>query len=100
MIYFICHLDDSEEGLDGVADNHGAVLQLLLVRVAVTVDDLHLLHDGRLARLARPQQQQLDLPQPCSASTIEFINFDIDLYYLLSSINAMFSEGDFYYCIN
>ena len=49
MIYFIFHLDDGEEGLDGVADDHWSVLQLLLVRVAVTVNDLHLLHDGRLA---------------------------------------------------
>jgi len=42
--------------------NHGPVGFPLLVAVARLVDDLHLLDDRALARLAGTQQQQLDLP--------------------------------------
>ena len=44
--------DDGEEALDGVGVDDGSVVLALVRAVARLVDDLHLLHDGRLAALA------------------------------------------------
>eukprot|EP01136_Pigoraptor_vietnamica_P040514 Opistho-1_new@12503 len=47
--------------LDRVAVHNVAELDALLRRVTLLVDDLHLLHDGALARLTGAEQEQLNL---------------------------------------
>ena len=54
--------NDCHQTLNGVAVDHGLVLETLLRAVASLVDYLHLLHDRRLPALAGAEQQQLDLP--------------------------------------
>ncbi len=64
----LCYLKNDEEGLDGVAEDDTPEELPLLEAVPVVVDDLHLLDDGGLAWLPRPQQQQLDLPVHLAAA--------------------------------
>ncbi len=64
----LAYLENDEEGLDGVAEDDTPEELPLLEAVPVVVDDLHLLDNGGLARLPRPQQQQLDLPVHLAAA--------------------------------
>ncbi|MBN3323949.1 RSP14 protein, partial [Atractosteus spatula] len=54
--------DDAGERVDGVVQDQRLVLLAGLQVEATAVDDLHLLDDGALARVAGAQQEQLDLP--------------------------------------
>ena len=53
--------DDAGERVDGVVQDQGLVLLAGLQVEAAAVDDLHLLDDGALARVAGAEEQELDL---------------------------------------
>jgi len=55
--------DDGQEALYCVGVNDRAVVLALLGTVPSLVDDLHLLHDRRLAALAGAEQEKFDLPR-------------------------------------
>ena len=55
------NLYNGVERLDGVTEDHRAEQYSLCLGVAVPVDDLHLLHYGRLARLPGAEKEEFDL---------------------------------------
>ena len=53
--------EDALHGLDRVTKHHLSIALALILREPILVDDLHLLDNGGLAGLSRPEQEELNL---------------------------------------